>query len=299
MPLAPFLHLSSFTLHHAYRAGGRFVHHAGSRECLALVLHAETPLVSIVAGRERRYDLRAGQVGIVPADRASHTVVATPECDTSAFLLLVPHDLFGAVAEEEGTDGDGDLPEAFAGDDARLCSLLIRLRWLDLSGNAAGPDAEATARELLIEAAARRGGARPDWERDGGVFDRGTMRTLTDHIDGHRAAMPRLADLARIAGLSPGHFARKFHRSTGTSVDRFIHHRRIRAALGVLAREEAPIETLAGRLGYASQSHFTRVFSALTGMTPARYRRGLADGRDASDTHRTRVPTDGMALERE
>ena len=72
------------------------------------------------------------------------------------------------------------------------------------------------------------------------------------------------------------------------------------ASVGIIRNgDPIIIETLAGRLGYASQSHFTRVFSALTGMTPARYRRGLADGRDASDTHRMRVPTDGMALERE
>lgn len=291
MPVAPFHHLTWFALHHAYRAGGTYVHHAGSRECLGLVLHAETPLASIVGGRETTHDLRGGLVGIVPPDRQTHTVVATPARDTEAFVLLVPPDVLGAVADEEGLRADADLPGAFAFADERLGALLAHLRRLDLAGAAESPDAEAAARELILEVAARRGGRRPQWERDRSVLDARTMEAIRRRIDGHLGVMPRLDDLARLAGLSPSHFARTFRRSTGSSVERFVQRRRIRAALRGLPGDATALAALASRLGFASQSHFTRHFSALTGMTPARYRRGFPL-RDCPRTHRN-GSTDG------
>lgn len=43
--------------------------------------------------------------------------------------------------------------------------------------------------------------------------------------------------------------------------------------MDVLRDQSRPLAELALDLGFSSQSHFTRLFSALTGMTPARYRK--------------------------
>lgn len=297
MPFAPFHHLSCFTLHHAYRAGETYVHHAGRRECLALVLHADAALESIVGGRGTAHERRAGLVGIVPADRHAHTVVATPVVDTAAFLVLIPPGVFAAVAADEGVRSDTDLPGAFAFSDERLRTLLERLRRLDLAGAAASPDAEAIARELMLEIAWRRDGRRPAWGRDRGLLAPATMEAITRRIDGELAVMPRLDDLARMAGLSPSHFARTFRRSTGVSLERFVQRRRIRAALRGLPGDATALAALASRLGFASQSHFTRHFSASTGMTPARYRRGFGPAAGGGGRTGTVSPTERTPLE--
>lgn len=62
-------HLGWFSLVHRYDVPGTYVHEAGSRECLGLVLHAAGLLTSIVGARETRHELRDGMVGIVPPDR--------------------------------------------------------------------------------------------------------------------------------------------------------------------------------------------------------------------------------------
>jgi len=73
-------------------------------------------------------------------------------------------------------------------------------------------------------------------------------------------------------GLSPSHFAKKFRHSTGLSLCRFINRRRILRSLETL-KTDGPVANVALDLGFSSQSHFTRIFSGLTGMTPARYQK--------------------------
>ena len=58
---------------------------------------------------------------------------------------------------------------------------------------------------------------------------------------------------------------------TRISLGRFLNRRRVAAALAALKDESRPLAQVAVDLGFSSQSHFTRVFSSLTGMTPAKY----------------------------
>ncbi|MFM8496707.1 MAG: helix-turn-helix domain-containing protein [Planctomycetia bacterium] len=133
-------------------------------------------------------------------------------------------------------------------------------------------EAEAS-RRLVLRLAELNGSGLPDWSCDSSVFDRRTMAKLVDLIDArHRVALS-LGEMAVCAGLSPSHFAKKFRLSTGLSLQRFINRRRIRASLELLKTDSQPLAFIAFDLGFSSQSHFTRLFSGLTGMTPAKYRK--------------------------
>jgi len=83
-----------------------------------------------------------------------------------------------------------------------------------------------------------------------------------------------LSDLAVLAGLSPSHFAKKFRQSTGLSLNRFVNRRRIIRSLEAL-KADTSLASIAIDLGFSSQSHFTRLFSSLTGTTPATYRKSV------------------------
>ena len=132
---------------------------------------------------------------------------------------------------------------------------------------------DEAARRLLFRLQELGGGGVPDWEADGSVFNRAELHRFVDYIDAHLRLAPTLSAMALMAALLPSHFARKFRLSTGLSLQRFINRRRIAASIPLL---QANADTLAGialDLGFASQSHFTRLFSDTTGMTPAKFRK--------------------------
>ena len=99
------------------------------------------------------------------------------------------------------------------------------------------------------------------------------MAGLVEEIDANLKSTPSLSAMALRVGLSPSHFAKKFRQSTGLSLHRFVNRRRILASLETLRGQSQPLAHVALDLGFSSQSHFTRIFSGLTGMTPAKYQK--------------------------
>jgi AraC family transcriptional regulator len=47
--------------------------------------------------------------------------------------------------------------------------------------------------------------------------------------------------------------------------------------MALLETSSTPLSQIALDLGFSSQSHFTRLFSSLTGFTPASYRRQIGN----------------------
>lgn len=82
-----------------------------------------------------------------------------------------------------------------------------------------------------------------------------------------------VAELAGLCGLSRSHFARAFKVSTGQPPHRWLMHFRIRRAQDLLERTTESIVAIALTCGFADQSHLTRVFHAITGASPAAWRR--------------------------
>ncbi|NOT07782.1 MAG: helix-turn-helix transcriptional regulator [Gemmatimonadales bacterium] len=83
---------------------------------------------------------------------------------------------------------------------------------------------------------------------------------------------PPVAELAKAAGWSREHFARSFRRAFGCTVAEFQHRCRIKQAREWLVETQIPLAQLAERLGFADQSHFTRVFRRATTLSPGRFR---------------------------
>jgi AraC family transcriptional regulator len=135
------------------------------------------------------------------------------------------------------------------------------------------PGAEIAARELVLRLVELLGGTRPEWADDAGVFSPACASRLVEYIDARLHAHIGLEELAALVGLSPSHCARKFHRTLGLSLGRFINRRRVAKALDVLRSDSTPLSRVALELGFSSQSHFTRLFSEATGITPARYQK--------------------------
>jgi AraC family transcriptional regulator len=82
-----------------------------------------------------------------------------------------------------------------------------------------------------------------------------------------------LADLATLCDLSPPQFARLFKRSTGTSPYKWFIERRLALSRLMLESTNDDLAEIALACGFADQSHFTRTFSRIVGLSPAVGRR--------------------------
>src|SRR5262245_29884765 len=82
-----------------------------------------------------------------------------------------------------------------------------------------------------------------------------------------------LAQLARECGLSIGHFSRAFRRTVGIPPHQWLLHRRIDIAMRLLHSRQFSLPEVALACGFSDQSHFTRVFTRLSGTSPGAWRR--------------------------
>ncbi|WP_275791157.1 AraC family transcriptional regulator [Pararhizobium gei] len=82
-------------------------------------------------------------------------------------------------------------------------------------------------------------------------------------------------DVAQACNLSRGYFIRAFRETTGVTPYQWLLGERIKRARDLLRSSNAPLAEVAIACGFADQSHFTRVFSAIVGATPGAWRRNI------------------------
>ena len=92
-------------------------------------------------------------------------------------------------------------------------------------------------------------------------------------LDADPAREVSLAAIAGEVGVAPVRLARAFRRAYGESPGEYLRRRRIHEACARLRDPAISLAELASTLGFADQSHFTRVFRKLMGVTPGAWRR--------------------------
>jgi AraC-like DNA-binding protein len=97
-----------------------------------------------------------------------------------------------------------------------------------------------------------------------------------DYLEAHYADDVPLQRLAAIARLSPYHLNRVFRRAFGLPPHAFQTQLRLAKAQKLL-RQGQPLATVAADTGFADQSHFTRRFKTVVGVTPGAYRKNVQD----------------------
>jgi AraC family transcriptional regulator len=79
-------------------------------------------------------------------------------------------------------------------------------------------------------------------------------------------------EIASEVNVHPVHLMRVFRERHRTSIGEYVRQLRIEWAALRLSSTDEPLAQIAQQAGFADQSHFTRLFRARTGRTPARYR---------------------------
>jgi AraC family transcriptional regulator len=101
------------------------------------------------------------------------------------------------------------------------------------------------------------------------------LARILDKLKTEHCRRLTLEELASEAGVHPVHLSRVFRRCIGEGISEYVHRLRVRTACEQMLTPEASLADLSFSAGFADQSHFTRSFRRITGMTPASFRSAL------------------------
>ena len=115
----------------------------------------------------------------------------------------------------------------------------------------------------------------PDWHPLG--KERSAVKLAREYIEEHCLDDISINHLASISLLSPYHLMRVFRKEVGIPPHAYQSHMRIKNARKLLS-EGMSITDVASATGYVDQTHFTRVFKQLLGITPGMFSKANRDG---------------------
>ncbi|MCB1024760.1 MAG: helix-turn-helix domain-containing protein [Acidobacteria bacterium] len=132
-------------------------------------------------------------------------------------------------------------------------------------------DVSALALEsLLTEAAVEmyrnfsevRQSSSPDW-----------LKHTVEYIHANYSDNLSLGQIASVSNVHPVHLSRVFRNTYHCTVAEYIRGLRVRSARDLLLRSDMTLAQIAVHVGFADQSHFTKIFKRLTHHTPAQFKK--------------------------
>src|SRR5262249_31043302 len=99
------------------------------------------------------------------------------------------------------------------------------------------------------------------------------LRQARDLLHAHFAENLSPDSIALKVGAHPSHLMREFRRHYGCTIGDYLPKLRGAFASRTLATSDLSLLQIAQDSGFADQSHFSRTFKILTGMTPSTYRK--------------------------
>lgn len=219
-----------------------------------------------------------------------------PDEDMMDWLLVQPkplgiftaHDPTGRHVLEAAAQANLDVPFVVgvvsANDDESVCEMArpalssIRLPWRKIAAEVmqtleavwAGKSPTGPVLISSLEIVAR---GSSSFEAVSDILVRRSMQSLISQI----ASIKSVEDWATQSGVSRRVFERRFQAALGRSPLAMIQMQRIERAKILLSTTEIPISLIAERCGYQSNERLSVNFRALTGMSPANYRRSTRD----------------------
>jgi AraC family transcriptional regulator len=215
----------------------------------------------------------AGGAAVIPAGQPHSASSDGPA--RYASLYLDPA-LVLRAASDSGVRGRVEVVAKSSESDPTVQGVALALLAEAERGGLCGPlYTESLANVLAVHLLRNYSEAQAGGPRFGGGLSGRRLRRVTEHMAENHERDLSLTELARVAGVSPFHFAREFKRATGAAPHQYLIRVRVERAKALLAEGRLPLAEISLRAGFSSQSHFTRLFHRLTGETPKSYREML------------------------
>lgn len=237
-----------------------------------LLIHLDVPATTqveqVTAGTYQTAEIGSGDIILIPA-RTTHRASWNREHEYLA-LWLAPETLEACLADAISGRTVEVLPQ-FVTPDSSLYGLGLALKGAlgaSTSGDRLYVDAVITAisarllrnySNLVLHQPIPNG--LPAYQ----------LEKTVEYIHAYLDRNISLAELADIARISPNYFLTLFKQSTGLTPHQYLIHQRIERAKVLLLKRDRAISEIACGLGFSHQSHFTRHFKRLVGMTPKQF----------------------------
>lgn len=97
------------------------------------------------------------------------------------------------------------------------------------------------------------------------------VKDAVNYISAHLTMPIEVSGIAAGLFVSPEHLSRRFKQETGKTINTYIHHHRIALAKVLFAQGNTNITDVAARIGFHDNSHFSRTFKKICGVSPKEY----------------------------
>lgn len=233
-----------------------------------VVLHSAHPatLEWRINGKQKEAFFSGGEAIINPAGLF---VAPRWKAPVELLLMAINPGLVNQIAREIGSDGQVELEPRFHFRDELLEQLAKSLiAEFEQTLPADGVYADSLAHTLIVHLIKKYSGTRirPQTARHG--LPQRTLARVVEFIDAHLGEDLSLRTIAQVAEMSPSYFLTMFKRSTGLAPHQYLMAKRIDRARALLTETKLPIVDVASQVGFADQSHLTRLMRLHTGLTP-------------------------------
>jgi AraC family transcriptional regulator len=218
-------------------------------------------------------DVQAGATYLYDLKRDPRYVIDKP---FHSLFFYIPRSALDSIAEQSHAPRVGELAcEIGVGHDDEV----IRHIGASLQQGLRQPD---EANQLFVDhmmlalsahVAQTYGGLRRTAELARGGLAPWQARRACERLESDLGGKLTLQQIASEFDLSVSHFARAFRLSVGVPPHQWLLRQRVKAAKQLMTVRDLPLSEIAISAGFANQSHFTRVFSAVAGVSPAAWRR--------------------------
>jgi AraC-like DNA-binding protein len=219
-------------------------------------------------------DLRTGQVDFHDLKRDPVALLDKPYHDLFFYL---PRCALNAIADDADAPRIGDLNhKPVAIEDTTISSLgTTILPALSHPDQVNQLFIDHVLFALGVHVAQTYGGMRPLSRPVRGGLAPWQVRRAKEILSGNLDGRVPLKEVAKDCGLSVSHFSRAFRRATGVPPHQWLMTRRVEAAKEKLRDGRSSLLDVALASGFSDQSHLTRVFNGMVGLSPGAWRRAL------------------------
>lgn len=244
----------------------------GTTACVSLLLRGGVDVTWTSGRRRRAAFFSEGMSKYRPPDGHEHTYRRRWRAGGLLFSVNIPVGQFALVMADEDMQAPADHRHLFGVHDPFVEQCMRRLHACR-TGGLEIPDAVPYGRRLLVRILELQGASSPRWGGTTSPLPRHTLDRLRDFVDDRLSGPVAALEMADIAGLSLGHFARRLRLTLGVSPGAFILTRRVRAVFARVTTGDMPLADIARSAGFSSQSTMNRAFARATGFTPGYARR--------------------------
>jgi AraC family transcriptional regulator len=236
---------------------------------LNLLTHGNIKAQWTTEGKSRSADNGPGTIYLLPAGTRDRLTWSGP---TTRIIVVMEPRFLSRSFEDTAHLESVELATHWNLRDRHIQSLMLALHADLEDGSPAGPIyGESLGLALgtyLIHRYSTRNYAKSDYR----CMPTMRLNRTLEYINQNLARDLRLWELAQIAGMSPNYFCELFKATTGLPPYRYILRCRIERAKQYLRDPKISLACAGAAAGFADQSHFTKVFRRIVGVTPMRFR---------------------------